>query len=424
MGKGRKGDNSKRKGGQQDGNEYMGGRDEDLSDEEIHSQGTNVDSLAATTKSTDLSEEFPYQVDNLTDNSGPRRIKALLDILSSLKAGVDLSVYVLSFRDDIVAGIVWILRRHQMESECVLAMQLACIFALIVGADEDSYFLSLQDALMFSVTRSSNQEIRKWAITSLAFISFICSSDINVPVWRFCGDVLCQTSEAEKPTPYVQAAAAEAWVLLSSTLSPAAVIHESKERIFPVIVQLMREANTDVKVSAGESLAYLWEAAVEAGDERFSSGEAEDVGATLCDDEELVAAAIQLVEDISKEHSKRVSKKDRKEQRSAYRLLGDWIIRGEVPHDTIRMGGATVEVKSFARLRLFEVLRAVLGDAFQTALRAFPVLRSVLGVDHFSMDFMDGGGDDRRVEKGSSESKKRTNMRNQERRFRDVMKAY
>lgn len=40
------------------------------------------------------------------------------------------------------------------------------------------------------------------------------------------------------------------------------------------------------------------------------------------------------------------------------------------------------------------------------------------------MDFMDGGGEDRRVEKGSSRSKKRTNARNQERRFRDVMKAY
>lgn len=75
-------------------------------------------------------------------------------------------------------------------------------------------------------------------------------------------------------------------------------------------------------------------------------------------------------------------------------------------------------------LRLLELLRQILGDAFQTSLRAFPVLRSILDVEHFTMDFMDGGGEDRRVEKGSSRSKKRTNARNQERRFRDVMKAY
>lgn len=88
------------------------------------------------------------------------------------------------------------------------------------------------------------------------------------------------------------------------------------------------------------------------------------------------------------------------------------------------MGGATVEATSFARLRLLEVLRQVLGDAFQSALRSFPVLRSVLDVEHFTMDFMDGGGEDRRVDKNSSRGKKRTNMRTQERKFRDVMKAY
>lgn len=153
MGKGKKGD--KKKGGKHDLEEddYMGGRVEDFSDEEINSQSTAVDSVAATTKSTDLSEEFPLQVDNLTDSSAPRRIKALLDILKNLKAGVDLSGYVLSYRDDIVAGVVWILRRHQAETECVLAMQLACIYALVVGADDDSYFASLNDALKFAATR-------------------------------------------------------------------------------------------------------------------------------------------------------------------------------------------------------------------------------------------------------------------------------
>lgn len=126
---------------------------EDFSDDDVASQGAYMDSVAGTAMSADLSEEFPQQVDNLTDSSGPKRIKAIMDILQNLKAGVDLSAYVLNFREDIVAGIVWILRRHQMESECVLAMQLGCIFALVVGANEDGYYTSLQDALMFAATR-------------------------------------------------------------------------------------------------------------------------------------------------------------------------------------------------------------------------------------------------------------------------------
>ena len=70
------------------------------------------------------------------------------------------------------------------------------------------------------------------------------------------------------------------------------------------------------------------------------------------------------------------------------------------------------------------MLRLVLGDAFQTCLRAFPVLRSILEVEHFTMDFMDGDGADRRVEKGSSRRKQRTNYRQQERAFKDVLKVY
>ena len=52
------------------------------------------------------------------------------------------------------------------------------------------------------------------------------------------------------------------------------------------------------------------------------------------------------------------------------------------------------------------------------------IFRSILNVENFTMDFMDGGGEDRRVEKSSSRDKKRTNYRQQERNFRDVMKAY
>ena len=40
----------------------------------------------------------------------------------------------------------------------------------------------------------------------------------------------------------------DAWVLLSSTMNPLAVTGASKERIFPVVVFLMQQANTDIKV--------------------------------------------------------------------------------------------------------------------------------------------------------------------------------
>lgn len=128
--------------------------------------------------------------------------------------------------------------------------------------------------LLISAICSESEESRKWAVLSVAFISYICSSDINRDVWTFCGDVLCKSSEAEPPTVAIQAAAAglfclfhfslfcphsvctsslsacyiDAWVLLSSTMAPEAVVGQSRERIFPFVIQLMQEAGTDVRV--------------------------------------------------------------------------------------------------------------------------------------------------------------------------------
>lgn len=79
-----------------------------------------------------------------------------------------------------------------------------------------------------------------------------------------------------------------------------------------------------IDYSAGETLAFLWEVAVEEGGEGFGSAECEVIGmcvlplfaplftiifsgASLCEDENLVTTTLQLVEDISKEHSKKVN---------------------------------------------------------------------------------------------------------------------
>jgi hypothetical protein len=88
------------------------------------------------------------------------------------------------------------------------------------------------------------------------------------------------------------------------------------------------------------------------------------------------------------------------------------------------MSGAVIEVETFARRRVLETLKLVLGDGFQTGLRAFPVLRGVLGVEFFTADFMDGDGEDVRVDKNSARDKQRTAFRQQERRLREILKEY
>jgi hypothetical protein len=221
--------------------------------------------------------------------------------------------------------------------------------------------------------------VRIWSITALAFISFICSSTANPEAWRFCADVLCKTSEAILPPPMLQAAAANAWVLMGTTINSNAVLLQSKERVFEELVAMMEQPLTDVKVSAGECIAFLWEKGA-AMQEELACAPSEsagfnDVSELLSDDPEMISNALRLLTETARESSKKVAKKDRKEQRAAFRQLADWILRGESPHEEVRIGGAVIEAETFARIRILEMLRTILIDAFHSSLRAFPVLR-------------------------------------------------
>ena len=79
---------------------------------------------------------------------------------------------------------------------------------------------------------------------------------------------------------------------------------------------------------------------------------------------------------ISKESSKRISKKDRKEQRGEFRAIEDWLLKGEALSEAPqRMQGAVLEVTSFKDLRTVDALRCVLGTGFHSSLRMYPVVK-------------------------------------------------
>ena len=81
------------------------------------------------------------------------------------------------------------------------------------------------------------------------------------------------------------------------------------------------------------------------------------------------------IKQISKDSSKRISKKDRKEQRAEFRSIEDYVLKGLSPEESLRMQGAVLELTSFKDLRVAEALREVLGTGFHSSLRMYPVIK-------------------------------------------------
>ena len=81
------------------------------------------------------------------------------------------------------------------------------------------------------------------------------------------------------------------------------------------------------------------------------------------------------INEIAKESSKRISKKDRKEQRSEFRIIEEGVTKSETPSDTVRMQGAIVDIDSFHKLHIVDVLKEVLGSGFHSSLRLYSVVK-------------------------------------------------
>ena len=208
--------------------------------------------------------------------------------------------------------------------------------------------------------------------------------------------------DADDVDEAIKIAAAQCWVTLGTLMEPEKVLQHSRERgVFETMTRLLYQSReVDDKIMAGRCLAFLWESADEYAqlEELVTDAETELElrNGLVCDDPDEVAALLLTLKEMSKDSLRNLKKKERKEQRSEFREIEDWIVKGEKPFTgsaeySMRVQGAVVDVDSFARLNIVDTLKRVLGSGFHSSLRAYPVVRDILEVDEVTAA-MDGDG--------------------------------
>lgn len=355
-------------------------------------------------------------IDNLSDKRSKIRSESLVNILKLLRSSE--SDIIVDSKDSITDALSQLFRRGiSSEKEGGIAIEVYVVLCLYLGANEQKFLDTFQPFLINISTRCQYEHLRSSAIMAISFSHLVCSNLIDDKVVSFVEDVLCKESEALEVSQLLQSSAALAWCLLSTAIPRQNIIDRSRDRVFEEIVKLLVTGTVDVKIIAGLCLAYLWEVA--GVDEETAGLEPYQIGLILSTNGDLVQQALDEIIRVSKDCSKRVSKKDRKEQRTAFREVQAWIINGEAPEDTIHFQGAMVECNSFAKLILVDAIRGALGDGFTAAIRLFPVVRELLEI-HTVTDHKDGDGSDRRVKKGSAAARTRTTQRKQDRSYRNT----
>ena len=289
---------------------------DDNSDHDADS--SNANTSVAADKSDDI-EGLSESVEKLSDKRASTREGGLKGILKVLR-GTNQSMVdsVSNYTETISSSLSRMLRRPASVREGTLCLSVYCLLCLLAGPDEDDLFDQFEQIVTKLVNGTSNYEdLRVSAIASLAFSSYICSNEAHYRVMTLCEDVLCGESEGDPASSTLKARAAASWTLLASINSEAVVLNRCKERIFEELVDLLEEGESDVKISAGFTFGVLWDIA----DNVMPEVDWSISGLELCDNPPKIAQAVSLLQKISKESSKRISKKDRKEQVTKWRLL-------------------------------------------------------------------------------------------------------
>lgn len=225
-----------------------------------------------------------------------------------------------------------------------------------MGCDESDFYSSYEKLLLqlLSGGDDDREELAISALFALSILSFVTSVDSQATIWDLCEDFLCGEAESTYNSPELKARAAECWVLLAiaaATGEGELVLERSRRRVFEALVELLDESagSTEIRITAGRVIAFLWETAAEVSGDPSAS--AIDLGRLLCNHSSMVEQLLRSLQDVVRESSKRISKKDRKEQRSEFRDIEDWVVKGDPPSDTVRMAGVCIYFCNLIRHR-------------------------------------------------------------------------
>jgi hypothetical protein len=303
---------------------------------------------------------------------------------------------------------VRMLRRPGSVQEGSLVCALVSLLSLYRGADCTDFFELFEKPLQQLVDGKGDdwEALRLPALSSLCFVAFVCGSG---RAHRSTMDFLLQvalfesleTSGVVHYSSALKAKAMDGFVLLGSTMSELAVVERCREDdlIDLLLAMLQRDVNDIVSIlSAGRAMAFLWECATGVFVEDHTT--VDEPSALLSDnsitvDETLDGMGLYLslslmlicnklrclgspnteIRRIAKDSSKKVSKRNKKEQRAEFRDILELLDDGTSPVEVIRMQGADVEVEGFAQACVVEVLREVLGSGFHSSLHAFDVVK-------------------------------------------------
>lgn len=375
-------------------------------DDDLQSRIDEMNTILTKSSTFDLGEAVDMLIEKKVNMREPGLTSIINHLQSSGRSSAEFD-NLMDYLEVLITRLARMIRRPASSKEGILVCSVFNLLALYIGPHDQTLLQAVEKPLVQLIDRSDDEtaginELRCSALFTYSFLMYMYENEESlVETLDYLQQILLGESSEEHHehggvvtyTLEMKAKAIECWVLLASHLPEHEVLERAREgEVFETITNLLDNATNDInmKVSAGRAIAFLWETA-HSSDDQVSF---EQLGHLLCDNPRIVDEALNgkqnlyflyilylsinlciVIQKMSGESSKKVSKKIKKEQRAEFRDIESWIFHQEYPIERIKMQGAEIEVDSFAKSRVVETLRQVLESGFHSALRMYPVVK-------------------------------------------------
>lgn len=345
-----------------------------------------------------------------------KRTSTREDGLKELTAGLRSYAYAdaaLANRETIFSTLLTLLRRAG-EREGVLCAEALGLMLLLLGPEEDEIYRQVRPPLEFAVTRGQYEEVRVEAARTLAMGSFICNSEEEATLdnLQFFEALFSGESEGEFATDDLKAAAVDAWALLATVAPTGYHTYELRIKLLEEFLALLDASSAELKVAAGEALALLRE---------YWRGVLGPSPQTSAEEEDLMDSIVDRLQDMAREGSKRMSRKDKKAQRASFREVYAAVVEGQPPEEVLNFRTRSFRLTSWVKMKQLEALRDCLQGGFLVGFARNAVIHDIFDIDPSSFETP---AERAVVDKNSNLGKWRTNLRDRNRRSRESAKHY
>eukprot|EP01006_Ploeotia_vitrea_P040745 TRINITY_DN66460_c6_g1_i1.p1 TRINITY_DN66460_c6_g1~~TRINITY_DN66460_c6_g1_i1.p1 ORF type:complete len:466 (+),score=265.03 TRINITY_DN66460_c6_g1_i1:119-1399(+) len=350
-------------------------------------------------------EDEDFKMTDLIEQIGEKRASTRVSALKAVTArlnGAFMYEYLLTRRETLSMHLMGSIRKGA-GAEVVLAARLLSIVVVTLGEDgvalHDEFAPVLRTLARNPAKPPAARAAALQAVSTMCFASAHHDAEV-ADLIQLNRDVYTgKIKGSKKGGDELICQAIRSWAMLVSTMPDARIGGKFVDKNMGRLMELLDHDNVDVRIAAGEAIALLYEAFMNAEDvedeeedEEEEEEEEDDFDEDDKSDDEYsyennnddgfdIQELTEKLEELSTDGSKKRGKKDRKVQRASFRDILASVEDGTAPTETMIVCDEKVEFSGWRQILRLYSFRAVLGDGLLVHLGNNPVLADAFGLD-------------------------------------------